>query len=105
MEHQPTTGQWEIVDAYSDGASIDAITRIGGRVEVTSTGLDGVDLRVSVHDLDGATLESMTCAVNVGATSTCGVSADATDAVTARVSIMVDGIAVTFEERLVAATD
>ena len=107
--------EWEVVESYSDGASIDEISRTATTITARSTGPSGSYLELSVHRLDGTSLSAGGCggaAVGPsGETVDEGpVACDLVDEpisygdepLTVRLSIVTaEGEALTLEERLV----
>ena len=53
--------EWEVVESYSDGASIDEISRTATTITARSTGPSGSYLELSVHRLDGTSLSAGGC--------------------------------------------
>ena len=107
--------QWEVVESYSDGASIDEISRTATTITARSTGPSGSYLELSVHRLDGTSLSAGGC--GGAAVSASGEAVDegpvacdlvdepipfADEPLTVRLSIVTaEGEALTLEERLV----
>ena len=107
--------EWEVVESYSDGASIDEISRTATTITARSTGPAGSYLELSVHRLDGTSISAGGCGgAAVGPSNETvdegPVACDLVDepisfadeALTVRLSIVtVDGDALTLEEHLV----
>jgi hypothetical protein len=107
--------RWEVVESYSDGASIDEISRTATTITVRSTGPSGSYLELSVHRLDGTSITAGGC--GGAAVSASGEAVDegpvgcdlidepipvADEPLTVRLSVVtVDGVPLTLEERLV----
>ena len=53
--------EWEVVESYSDGASIDEISRTATTITARSTGPSGSYLELSVHRLDGTSISAGGC--------------------------------------------
>jgi len=53
--------RWEVVESYSDGASIDEISRTATTITARSSGPAGSYLELSVHRLDGTSISAGGC--------------------------------------------
>ena len=107
--------EWEVVESYSDGASIDEISRTATTITARSTGPSGSYLELSVHRLDGTSISAGGCGgAAVGASGEAvdegPVGCDLVDEpipfgdepLTVRLSIVTaEGEALTLEEHLV----
>ena len=113
-------GEWEVVESFSDGASIDQITRAATTITVRSTGPAGSHLSLSVHRLDGEAITAGGCGgAAVGSTAASAVDTEPVgcdlvdepvevgdEPVTVRLSIVTpEGVPLTLEEHLVPAAD
>ena len=109
--------EWEVVESYSDGASIDEISRTATTITARSTGPSGSYLELSVHRLDGTSLSAGGCGGAAvrrvswpargrggpwAVTWSTSPSSFADEPLTVRLSIVTaEGEALTLEERLV----
>ena len=89
-------GWWDLVDAFSDGLSIDQMTRAEGAITVAYSGPAGADLRLLLQDIGDNVLEEQSCS-----TGQCSFSGDVPDIpIVVRLQLIDgDGQPVTLEER------